>query len=262
VYSPYEEEGLPSQVYRDAIDRFGDIVGNVTENILWGRIDNEYDEPDVAIPDPSAPEPKRKGRTSARNKNDSSRDRTTSWKDRLEERLDSMLGVHEGGEYYNRWAGQEDIEKESEGGNDAFSVAQGRAPKRKRHGKKKRKYDRPFWEQENLIGALFGKVAPPGLDLFGGVGLLPFFKTLIKSSVLLATNACEWASVRGSLPQPVVVVGVTSLVLSARPGKRLLAMAVSLIAFRIFGELIHEGLYADEDWEDFEEDDDSSSESS
>ena len=72
----------------------------------------------------------------------------------------------------------------------------------------------------------------------------------MKSLVVLASKACEWASVRGSIPQPIVVVGTTSCFLSARPGNRLLAFAISLVAFRIFGELVHEGLYGDEDWEE------------
>ena len=86
-----------------------------------------------------------------------------------------------------------------------------------------------------------------------GVGkILPSIKILAKTLVLVATHACEWASVRGSLPQPIVVVGVTSCVLSVGHGKRLLTMVLSLVAFRIFGELIHEGLYGHEDW-DYEE---------
>ena len=172
-----------------------------------------------------------------------------------------MLGIHENGEYYNRWARKEDQEELEESGTDALSYARGQSPKKKTRLRKKGKvFDKPFWEVEDAISSLFGRSPPPG---YSGLGLrkvgnvLPILKTVAKSIILLAGNACEWATVRGSLPQPVVVVGITSCALSARPGKRLLALAISLFAFRIFGELIHEGLYGDLDWEEDDDEEES-----
>lgn len=56
------------------------------------------------------------------------------------------------------------------------------------------------------------------------------------------------------MPQPIVVMGVTSAFLCARPRKRLWAVSLSLIAMRTVGELIHGYVYGDEDWEDSPED--------
>ncbi|CAB9530444.1 expressed unknown protein [Seminavis robusta] len=245
VYSPYDENDPSSQVYRDAIDRFGEFFVSATDTILWGN--EEDDEDSNEENSTSATKPGKGGKARA------GRKQSANWRDRMEERFDSMMGIHDQGAYYNRWTSQEELDEDEAGGHDAFSVAQGRAPKRRR---RKKFYEKPFWEENNLFSTLLGK-SPPSYD--GGVGnILPFIKTGAKTLIIATTNACEWASVRGSLPQPVVVVGVTSCVLSARPGKRLLTLVLSLVAFRIFGELIHEGLHGGEDWEEdgYDDDDD------
>ena len=249
VYHPYAEDGAPSEAYRDSIDRFGEFIANTAESILWGKLDDEkYSKTDEKI---SSKAEKTKKKQYKSNRNEAYYQRSQgSWKDRLEERLDAMLGIHKNGEYYKRWVFEEEVDKANEGGNDAFSVAQGRASK-KSHRRKKGVYEKPFWEENNLIATLFGKSPPSDYGrIFEGGYLLPICKTIIKSFIVFATTACEWASVRGSLPQPVVVVGVTSCVVSARPGKRLLTLAVVLGIFRIIGELVHEGLHGNEDWED------------
>ena len=251
IYSPYREDDATSQVYRDSIDRIGDFFVSTADTILWGKLDDEeldQEENQKSTAKTAQKKKKKNGGSSAGRRGD------TSWRDRLEERFDSMLGIHEDGEYYNRWAEQEAMEDEEAEGNDAFSVAQGRPPKRRRRSRRSKVYDKPFWEQDNLISALFGRSPPDGYSRIGPGNLLPFFKSTGRALLVLATNACEWASVRGSIPQPVVVVGVTSCFLSARSGNRLLALAISLVAFRIFGELIHEGLYGDEDWEEGDDD--------
>ena len=251
IYSPYDEMDLPSQVYRDSIDRFADFLVSTTDKILWGPLDD--DDSGDASASKSKKKKHPKGRTSGV-RPDGDR---ISWRDRAEERFDSMLGIHENGEYYNRWGREEEEEELEEHGTDALSYARGQSPKKKTRGRRKGKvYDKPFWDVESTISSLFGRTPPPG---YGGIGLgkvgniLPILKAVTKSLVVLGSNACEWATVRGSLPQPVVVVGIFSCTLSARPGRRLLALAVSLFAFRIFGELIHEGLYGDLDWEDDDE---------
>ena len=247
IYSPYDELDLPSQVYRDSIDRFAEFFANTTDSILWGGFDSDVESDAVGASQPKTP---KKKRAKVRSTSVRSEGGGKSWKDRVEERFDSMLGIHEEGEYYNRWASKDEEDELQEEGTDSLSLARGRARKRNRPRRKSRVYDKPFWDVENAVSSLFGKAPPAGYSGVGFGNLLPIIKTLAKSLVLLCSNACEWATVRGSLPQPVVVVGVTSCVVSARPGKRLLAMGVALLAFRIFGELIHEGLYGDEDWED------------
>lgn len=80
--------------------------------------------------------------------------------------------------------------------------------------------------------------------------LTTFFQSALKALLMVATYICRWASVRGAVPQPIVVMGVTSAFLCARPGKRLWTVSLSLIAMRTIGELIHAYVYGDEDWED------------
>jgi hypothetical protein len=249
IYTPYSHDDAASKVYRDAIDMVGDFFVNTADTILWGKL--EDDEKEL---------PQRKKAASRASFTRGNRKRSTSvnWKDRMEQRFDDMLGIHEEGEYYNRWASQGEQEEQGAGGNDAFSVAQGRSPKRRHHPRSKRGkvYDKPFWERDDVLSSLFGRSPPTGFDSIGVGNILPSIKTLARTIALVATKACEWASVRGSLPQPVVVVGVTSCVLSVGPGKRLLTLGLSLVAFRIFGELIHEGLYGHEDWDGDDGDDD------
>lgn len=254
IYSPYVEMDLPSQVYRDSIDRFADFFVSTTDNILWGPLDDGDDASTSKSKKSNKERPK--GRTSGV-RPDGDR---ISWRDRVEERFDSMLGIHENGEYYSRWAREEEEEELEEHGTDVLSYARGQSPKKKTRGRRKGKvYDKPFWDVENAVSRLFGRTPPSGYAgiRIGKVGnVLPILKATTKSLVVLGSSACEWATVRGSLPQPVVVVGIFSCTLSARPGRRLLALAVSLFAFRIFGELIHEGLYGDLDWEEDDDDED------
>jgi hypothetical protein len=56
--------------------------------------------------------------------------------------------------------------------------------------------------------------------------------------------------VRGAIPQPIVVIGVISGFISARPGYRLRTVLIALISLRTVGELIHGYAYGDSDWEE------------
>jgi hypothetical protein len=84
--------------------------------------------------------------------------------------------------------------------------------------------------------------------------LTNFFQSALKALLMVATYICRWASVRGAVPQPIVVMGVTSAFLCARPRKRLWAVSLALIAMRTIGELIHGYVYGDENWEDSPDD--------
>ena len=76
------------------------------------------------------------------------------WRDRLAERVDYALGVHEGGEYYRSWQNQ--IEKNREGeseGNDPLSIFYGKQKKNRRSKKAG-----PFWEEDgSLMSLMFGR---------------------------------------------------------------------------------------------------------
>jgi hypothetical protein len=74
---------------------------------------------------------------------------------------------------------------------------------------------------------------------------------VIQSGTILAGSLGRWASVRGSLPQPVIMVSIFSAVLSARPGRRLQTVVLATLVLRMLGEVLHG--YADDDL-DFEDD--------
>jgi len=78
-----------------------------------------------------------------------------------------------------------------------------------------------------------------------------FFNSALKSILLVSTYICRWASVRGAIPQPIVVIGTVSAFLTAQPRYRLRTVLVALVAFRTVGELIHGYAYGDADgWEE------------
>ena len=63
---------------------------------------------------------------------------------------------------------------------------------------------------------------------------------------------CRWASCRGSLPQPMVVLLLFASAVSAPKGRRLFTIAFTTIALRTTAELIHGLKYGPhEDWDDY-----------
>ena len=100
-------------------------------------------------------------------------------------------------------------------GTDAFSYGRGRA--------RSRVHDKPLWEQEGTPWTLlFGKASPGKKLQFrdaidGEPGqMLGIVKMLLRTGLVGAGYACRWASVRGSIPQPLVVVAISTAALSAR----------------------------------------------
>ena len=90
-------------------------------------------------------------------------------------------------------------------------------------------------------------------SFFGSGSLVRILQTLLKSSGLLAGGVSRWASVRGSLPQPVVVVGVLSAALSSRPGSRIRNVFLTVLAIRATAEILHGYMYDDDEFWDPEE---------
>ena len=245
IYSPYDESISDD---RDPMDRFGDFLADTTDRILFDDYDKKA--------------PRKKGLNGAKASAAKSNTRTRHWKDRLEEQFDNILGIHEEGEYYNSWEKQTKEDRRNEGGNDAFSVAQGRKPKRHVGFGRRRKYDKPIWEEEgNLISLLFGRSSSGGSLLFERLldqdsgSLLNLFKAFFRSFLLVGSYLSRWASVRGALPQPVVVLGLLSAALSARR-RRLRAVVIALISLRTAGEIVHGYVYGYEGWEDYDDDED------
>ena len=166
----------------------------------------------------------------------------------MEERLDSMLGIHPHGKYYDSWMSRSQREAREREGTDAFSYARGRAPR-------KGGYDRPIWEEEGTLWTLlFGKSAPGKKLQFrdaidGEPGqILGVVKAVFRTVLLGMGYACRWASVRGSIPQPLVVMAVSTAALSVRR-HRIRAVVLVLLGLRTFGELLHGYVLGDEGWE-------------
>lgn len=260
IYSPYNTMGAAfsekphvaadSSMYddRDVVDRFTFLLAETADKVMWGMFDNTEqgrtpEHTNRHIPTNNYSTRNRPNRPSRRR----------HWKNRFEERLDSMLGLHENGDFYNRWTSQFENDESESGSSDAFSVAQGRRSKKKQS----KSSNGPLWgEDGNWLSFLFvgpqtrkGNPFDNRLGLESG-SLLVFFRACFKSFLVLSSHLCSWASTRGSLPQPVVVLGVTSAVLCAEPRRRLSTVVITLLLLRTVGELLHSYTYGSNDWDD------------
>jgi hypothetical protein len=125
---------------------------------------------------------------------------------------------------------------------------------------RRRKYDKPIWEEEgNLISLLFGRSSSGGSLLFERLldhnsgSLLNFFESVLRSFLLVASYLSRWATVRGAIPQPLVVFGLISAGICARPRRRLRTIAITLLGLRTAGELVHGYVFGEQGWEDEED---------
>ena len=83
------------------------------------------------------------------------------------------------------------------------------------------------------------------------------FRTTFQITLLGLSYLCRWASCRGSLPQPMVVLLLFASAVSAPKGRRFLTIAFTTIALRTTAELIHGLKYGPhDDWDDYYYDDD------
>jgi hypothetical protein len=240
IYSPYVSENSEDDEYNeDSFDQFGvfgDFVANAADSFIWGPEEGDTKKTST----------RRRRERPGQGDVPPGRDRRrVHWKDRMEMNFDYMMGIHEDGKVYNRW-----LEDELEG----------ERTKRKRPKKgKKDVYERPLWEEEgSVLSMLFGNRSNSFLDgrssSFNGSGsLVKLFRSLSKTFLILASGIARWASVRGALPQYVVVIGVAAAGLSAVPGHRLWTLGLTLIAMRTIGEVLHG--YMLDDFESDSEDD-------
>jgi hypothetical protein len=266
IYNPYRtKSGLNDE--KDVIDRVAVYLSDTADRIMWGMFDHIDD---TASPNTFTDQSKPAGTSSSQQsehdvKSWRSRAKRQSqqrnintqrkhWKDRLEERLDSMLGLHENGDFYRSWSERYGQEQRDDSGNDAFSVAQGR--KTRRRSRPNPVYSRPFWEEEgNIFSLLFGRSHqftaphigfPSGLE---GGSVLSIFRFAMQCFLVFANYICRWASTQGAIPQPVVVFGVTSAMLCAPPRRRLFTTGVVLLVIRTVGEVLHGYISGSDGWE-------------
>jgi hypothetical protein len=145
IYSPYPKVGEE----QDAIDRFGNIIADTADRILWGPEDEE----DVT----------RQGRKQDKSEGDDRKGKPRYWKDRLAEQVDYALGIHDDGKYYNSWEKQ--VERQQRDGPEIETDYWNPFPsgKRKKPSKKGVKHRVPLWEEEgNLVSLLFGRTPSGG----------------------------------------------------------------------------------------------------
>ena len=159
VYNPLNNDvGEDKEVdpeSRDAFDRLGDRVADAVEQVLWG-------------PEPVGREESPPKRTRERKKTAS---KARIWKDRMEEQIDYILGVHDDGAYYNSW--------EKQLGADLPR----RPPRREKHRVKQ------FWEQDgNLMSLLLGR--NPGGSLKWDVSNVFAWFFLVLPEKDLTQNCC------------------------------------------------------------------------
>jgi hypothetical protein len=240
IYSPYRNR----DIFVDGLDHFGDLVAKTVDSLLWGDSDDEMDVTNDG---------QYSNRTTTQSATaPSMRGRSGNWKDRMEEQFDFILGIHQDGKYYNRWFGQEFEDDEAAEGTDAVSFARGLSPSQRR---KRRIAARPPWEErDSLLGVLFG-VDDRSPSFVGSGSILKILQILLRSCAILVSGVCRWASVRGTLPKPIVVVSTLSALLCSRPGGRVRNFVLSLVAVRALGELLHGYMYNDDDfWDPSEED--------
>ena len=234
IYSPYGEVKSPAfdDDGKDMIDRFGDFVADKAEEVLWG-------------PDST------KGGDDQKQKGPKKSSKARYWKDRLAEQFDYALGLHDDGKYYNRW--EVELKEGKQGTKQPGSKRWA-----KQSGNQRNNGDVPVWEEEgNLISLLFGRRPSGGQlsferfmdqELSSKFLLVNFFRTFFKGILTFSSYTCRWASVKGALPQPIVVMGLVSAVLCARPRHRLSVLGLTLLALRTTGELLHG--YVNNNWDD------------
>jgi hypothetical protein len=71
-----------------------------------------------------------------------------------------------------------------------------------------------------------------------------------KTTLALVSYCCRWASCRGSVPQPIVVFVLAASAVCAPRRKRLMTIALTLVAMRTLAEALHGYVQGNEDWED------------
>ena len=242
-----ELEDLYGEAIVSAIDTVGEFVADVTEGRYWGNTTGIGS---------SVSSNRTTSKTMKESSSTSKPHKKRYWRDRLTERVDYALGVHEDGKYYRSWQDQLEREKSQERGNDAVSIFYGRQ-------KKDRGPKRPvaFWEEDGSLMSLFFGRTPDGKTLSlsklfereNSVNICTtIFKSSFKTFLAIFSYLCRWASCRGALPQPIVVFLLAASALSAPKRRRLMTMGITLIALRTLAEIIHGYIYGNEDWEDEE----------
>lgn len=158
-----------------------------------------------------------------------------NWRDQWEERLDSMLGIHNDDEPYSRWAdGTQDTEEPII------------SPRRR-----KPYPQTPLWGGGSIVSLIFSNREPryTSLDnvdiLWESSGsVLTILRWSLRRIARYYGNICRWATVYQTIPQPAVVTLVTGILLSTAK-RRMLAAGMALLITRAIGEAVRESTFRD-----------------
>lgn len=240
-------------VVEDDLGRFGELLANSVDNIFWGAEDDD-----------KRPSSRRKQEEEGEEDDDDddddessnrrrNRKRKKHWKDRAEERLDKVMGIHSvGDKTYDRWTERDSLEEEEEeeDGYDAISYAKGR---RRRNRSKTRK---AFWEEDAsifsvLLGHNWDDSRPPQRslrsnvdDIFGAFRSSRTLTALLRNVLVVTANLigslCKWASVRDTIPRPFVFLGGVGAGFVSPPGSRIKNTLLAFLSIRVLGEWLSE----------------------
>jgi hypothetical protein len=273
----------------------------------FGSMDDEYDQQQKNNSNHNSNERPGPAQTNGNgNSSNKYRPATTTpshLKDRFEERLDSMLGIRENGEVYNRWVERDCNDENNVVGDDeeydAFALAQGRRQHSKKRGRQSGYHPlRSDVASRNYLGGVGGYYGGILTSiLFGGRSRPPKssmarpscadrarnydsssrhsspspsssspltdIRNCVGDSLLTipsdlgraGNSLCQWASVRGAVPQPLVALSVVTAAVCGRQS-RIWAMVLALSALRTIGELVtnaQRGLWYDSYYDEGEE---------
>lgn len=152
-------EEFYGKVTAEAIDSMGNLMVDVMEGTyIWNPTDEASDSKEQKKYDL-----KERDVHHRRKKKQSSK---RHWRDRLNERFDYALGVHEDGKYYKSWEENLKRERKLENGNDPVSIFYGR--QKRDHGAKRKVR---FWEEDGSLMSLFFGRTPNGQKLSFSVSL-------------------------------------------------------------------------------------------
>lgn len=229
-------------VVEDDLGKFGDFLANSVDNVFWGTA---HDDEISSTTPPSSD--RNMGGEEHEHSNRLSHKR--HWKDRAEERLDKLMGVHKvGGKTYDRWVQKEatDAEEDEAREYDAVSYIKGRKQQRPT---KRRK---AFWEEDEsilsvLLGHNWNDSRPPKRSLRSnlddireafrsGNTLTVLLRNLLVVSARIIESLCNWASVRDTIPRPIVFLGAVGTGFVSRPGDRIKNTLLAFLSVRVLGE--------------------------
>jgi hypothetical protein len=124
----------------------------------------------------------------------------------------------------------------------------------------------PFWRDTGSIASLLFDTSVGGarhsrrgkfsleqllLSPFGRENTVTsLFLYCSRSAITAFGSLCRWAGVRGTIPQPIIVLTVIATVLSSRGGSRVMSLVLTVLAMRLVGEFIHGSINGNEFWED------------